>query len=203
MDILNSFFKNLIFTRVDEKQGYIIYGACVSSGLGAGTKRYILLFVPSHLAFKNQGKIDDLPWQNLQTRQLSYSYRLKHQSWTLPRGADNIVLHVQKRDKNYSTYKAQNFPFEVLLLHNPKKKTSYQYHNKLGLKSSIETFSAVFNYTGDTYPIFHTSISNKLPSPVNKPVSSGNIPSLPTVKNWFRTSTNETLEDDDDSFEFV
>ena len=44
--ILNEYFKNLIFSRVADQQGYTIYGAGISSSL-AGVKRYVLLFVKS------------------------------------------------------------------------------------------------------------------------------------------------------------
>ena len=156
MEIFNACFKNLVFTRVDEKQGYVIYGASIATGLAGGHKQYVLLFVPSHLTFKTQARIHELPWQNLQTRNLIYSYRLKEQSWVLPRNIPNILLEIRSRNKQYSTYSAVGFPFEILLLHKPKKKTIYQYHNKIMLAAVISTFSAVFNYIGETPSLLHT-----------------------------------------------
>lgn len=164
MDILNFYFKDLLFTQVDRKQGYTIYGAAIKSMIGGGKQRYILLFVSNHLAIKKQAKITELPWQNLQTRNLQYSYKLKRQDWMPPRDMPNILFGVVNRTKNYSTYYNPEFPFEIILLHEAKKKTMYQYNNKLTLTSIIETFNSVFNYMGKEDPISFTSYTQD-PSP--------------------------------------
>lgn len=214
MEIFNACFKDLVFTRVDEKQGFVIYGAGIATGLGGGHSRYVLLFVPVHLAFKNQARIYDLPWQNLQTRNLAYSYRLKSQQWVLTRDIPDVLLEIRQRDKSYSTYAAEGFPFEVLLLHDPKKKTIYQYHNKIMLDAAISTFDAVFNYIGEVHSLLHTSGPAMAPPPVNNPslmpsAMSSTIDQIPSIKNWFRaggdanyTSSVDT-QNTDDSFEFV
>jgi hypothetical protein len=148
MEVINSYFKDLIFTRVDEKQGFIVYGAGLASGLAGGIIRYVLLFVPKHYATKNQAHISELKWQNIQTRELPYSYRLKRQVWVIPRGSDDILLHIKDRTKTHSEFYAEGLPFEILLLHNPKKKTLLQYHDKITLTAAIETFNMVCSYTG-------------------------------------------------------
>ncbi len=214
MEIFNTCFKDLVFTRVNEKQGYVIYGAGIATGLAGGHKQYVLLFVPSYLAFKPQARIHELSWQNLQTRNLVNSYRLKGQSWVLPRDISNILLKVQSRSKKYSTYSADKFPFEILLLHDPKKKTIYQYHNKIMLEATISTFSAVFNYIGKTPSLLHTSGPTVASPPVNIPLQSsgtfGHI-NVPSIKNWFRAGgdteyisrVDDIQADLDDSFELL
>ena len=167
MDIINHFFSKLVFTKVEEKtteQGtrFFVYGAGVKGSLGNG-RRYVLLFVPYHLAIQRQAKIHELPWQNLQTRTLGEdAYRLKIQQWTLPRDAPDILLQVIRRNSHHSEYVGYvpnphgpqypplDFPFEILLLHNRKKKTKYQYNDRLMLSTAIDTFNAVFNHTGET-----------------------------------------------------
>ena len=198
MEIFNKYFENLVFTRIEEKQGFVIYGAGIAAMFGAGMQRYILLFIPSHLAFKNQAKISELSWQNLQTRSLAYSYKLKAQSWNMARDVPDILLNVAERNKNYSTYKGNDFPFEILLLHDPKKKTSYQYHNKIMISAAVETFNAVFNYIGKSSPLLYTSGPEEAPLPVNLPPQTQN-PIFP-LNNWFRTSDQTGL---DDSFELL
>ena len=64
------------------------------------------------------------------------------------------MLNVSKREKNYSTYYIDNksneyFPFEVLMINSPKKKTIYQYPNSINLHWTIDQFNTVFNYIGD------------------------------------------------------
>ena len=150
MDILNKYLETLQFTRVEDKQGYAIYGAGISGLLGAGKQRYILLFVPTHLAISNHARASELPWKNLQTRNLQYSYNLKKQSWKPPQELPNPLFRVTKRKNEHSTYIGpSNFPFEVLLLHDLKKKTKYQYHNSLSLYGILESFNSVFDYVGE------------------------------------------------------
>jgi len=198
MDIFNQIFKDLVFTIVDEKQGYTIYGAGLASGLGGGTRRYVLLFVPNHLAIKKQARIHELAWQNLQTRQLSYSYKLKQQYWSPPR-EDDIILGITSRSKTSSMYSCVDpnvsFPFEILLLHDPKKKSSLQYRDKLTLLSAINMFNSVFNYTGQISPLVYTSGPNQTP-PLANPIPPQNqfiqkiksIPEIPSIQNWFGSS---------------
>jgi hypothetical protein len=150
MDILNEYLKTLVFTRVEDKQGYVIYGAGISGMFGAGKQRYILLFVPSHLATSSQARASELPWQNLQTRNLQYSYRLKKQTWNPSQELPNPQFRVIGRTGKYSTYRGpEEFPFEVLLINDPKKKTKYQYHNHLSLYGVLESFNSVINYIGE------------------------------------------------------
>ncbi len=161
MDIVNKYFDKLIFTRVDEKetmgQRFTVYGAGIKGRFENGNARYVLLFVPAHLAIKTNANIQELPWENLQTRVLYHSYRLKKQQWNPSRDLQDITLQVAKREKAYSTYHSQEFPFEILMLHDSRKKTVYQFHNKIRISAALESFSSIFNYTGRTQPMQYTS----------------------------------------------
>ncbi len=168
MEILNKYFEQLLFTKVDEKQmptgqRFTVFGAGIKGMFGDGNNRYVLLFVPEHLAVQKQARIYELPWENLQTRSLRYSYRLKKQKWDPPRNLQDVELRVADRTKTHSVYLGPEwFQFEVLLLHNPRKKTQYQYRNKMRISSALETFSSVFNYTGEVSPMnFTTGPSQK------------------------------------------
>ncbi len=181
MDLLNKYLEKLTFTRVDEKaidnRTYVVYGAGIEGDLGAGKQRYVLLFVPSHLAIKSQARATELPWCNLQTRTMTYGYRLKRQQWTLSDDLPNFHFYIKERTNKSSEYAIPEFPFEVLLLHDPKKKTKYQFYDKMNLYSIMVSFSSVFNYIGDENPIHYTSgeTYGHLPSPVNLPYGSFNI----------------------------
>ncbi len=132
MDVLNKYLEKLQFTRTEDKGGFAIYGAGISGMFGAGNQRYILLFVPSHLAISQRARASDLPWKNLQTRNLRYSYKLKKQYWNPSEKLPNPQCQVVERGNKYSSYLGPpGFPFEILLLHESKKKTKYQYHNHL------------------------------------------------------------------------
>lgn len=177
MDILNNCFRDIIFTKVDEKNGFSIYGAGIATGLGGGYKNYVLVFVPDNFATQKHSRIHDLQWQNLQTRNLVYSYRLKSQHWVLPDDVPDIMLYISSRTKEYSVYTSPGFPFEILLLHDSKKKTIYQYNNKIMLSSAINTFNSVFNYLGETV--------NFEPEPPQTTQFAGN---------WFQLEMHDSFE---------
>ena len=146
MEIFNQYFGKLIFTQVDQKGEYVIYGAGIAAMFGGGSKRYVLLFVPQQYAYQRQARISDLRWDNIQTRTFTGSYRLKNQEWVPPRHKADVLLSIVDRNKHHSLYKAPGFPFEVLMLHDPKKKTIYQYHNRLNVSAALEAFNTVINF---------------------------------------------------------
>jgi hypothetical protein len=142
---------------VDSKSGFVIYGAGISSGLGGGYMRYILLFVPEHEASKEQVSIREVRWQNLQTRGLTYSYRLKPQAWTIPREAPDVLLRAVSRVKPHTSYclvqPEDGESIEVLLLNDSKKKTIYQYPEKITLTAAVETFECVINRVNEVHSL--------------------------------------------------
>jgi hypothetical protein len=199
MDLINKYLETLQFTRVEDKQGYAIYGAGTAGMFGAGNQRYILLFVPSHLAVANHARASDLPWQNLQTRNLKDSYRLKKQSWNPPQSLPNPQFQVIERKNKHSTYVGpSNFPFEVLLLHDPKKKTKYQYNNHLSLYGVLESFNSVLNYIGA--PLVPSDYQRS-PSYQGNPsgYTSVQLPSLVNFPEYGQSSGSVT----DDQFELL
>lgn len=148
MEIINEYFKELVFTKVvEDKEGYAIYGAGIHSNIGVDTMRYVLAFVPVVYAKKRQSLLKNLMWKNLQTRTLKNSYKLKQQNWKMPRDVPDFLLSVVERKKECSIYRCNELPFEILLLHNPKKKTEYQYRNKLMLSAAIDIFETLINHS--------------------------------------------------------
>jgi len=145
-NIIEEAFKDLIFTKAEIKEGYTIYGAGVESGLAGGIHRYVLVFVPEHLGQKQKAKIWDLAWENVQTRQLTYSYKLRPQTWNISKNYQDTMISVVNRSSTSSVYASESIPFEIILLHDPKKKTKMQYHNKLYLSAALNTFQCVINY---------------------------------------------------------
>jgi len=193
MDLVNKYLEALQFTRVEDKQGYAIYGAGIAGMFGAGNQRYILLFVPFHLAVTNRARASDLPWQNLQTRNLQYSYRLKKQPWNPPQSLPNPQFQVTERKNKHSSYVGPpGFPFEVLLLHDPKKKTKFQYNNHLSLYGVLESFNSVLNYTGAP-PVPQNYQSNPSYQPLVQ------LPSLVNFSDYEQSSGSAP----DDQFELL
>lgn len=158
MELLNEYFESLVFQYAEEKQGYVLYAAAVNGLVGGDKMRCIIAFVPAHLGIQNKARLSNLPWKNLQARVCPKStYKLSIQAWKPPllnSDIPEVMLSVIKRDQNYSTYRVdskckENFPFEVLMINSPKKKTMYQYPNSMNLHWAIDQFSTVFNYIED------------------------------------------------------
>jgi hypothetical protein len=158
MEILNTYFDTLVFYWVEEKQNQAVYVASVAGMLGGDKMRCIIAFVPAHLGIVTKSKLRDLPWKNLQMRTVPVnSYKTFPQKWKAPTGSGSnnntaipdITLKVINRDKNYSTCvsitEGIDFPFEVLLIHSPKKNTVYQFPNTMNLHWAIDQFCTVFN----------------------------------------------------------
>lgn len=164
MDLLNSYFQDIVFRRIEDKQGYAIYGAAISSMIAGDNQRHVFAFVPMHLGVQSTARLSELPWQNLQMRMCpKMTYRLREQHWVLNPTLQDHMFGVVARSREYSTYSLQasaqsDFPFELLMINVPSKKSMYQYPNTLSLHAAIDKFNTIFNYTGTVQPIQLTEL---------------------------------------------
>lgn len=146
--VLLSIFKSITFKLVDNLSGYYTYAACIEGMLAGNFKRYILLFVRDDgFPPRKFGKIHELDFVNLQTRTIiDTKYKLRPQQFKLDSNtsstANSIILHVKRRTAKSTEYSNTDYSIEVL--HNPKKKSIYQYANKLSLIAIIDTFQSIF-----------------------------------------------------------
>jgi hypothetical protein len=153
MNILNTYFDTLVFYYIEEKKGLAVYVASVAGMLGGDKMRCVIAFVPVHLGIVDKAKLKDLPWVNLQMRICPKgTYKTVAQKWKAPVNnceIPDITLAVIDRDKTYSkcvsTSPSVYFPFDVLMIHSPKKNTIYQYPNTMNLHWAIDQFNTVFN----------------------------------------------------------
>jgi hypothetical protein len=185
MQYINEFFETLVFKYIEEKQGYGVYGAGIASLIGGDMQKVVLAFVPKHLAVKQQARLASLPWKNVQLRTVPLqSYNLRPQAWVFPHGMSNFSIRVRDRSDRYTTYVPEittemDFPFDVLLIHDPRKKSNLQYPNTTTFHWAADQFKTVLNYVGPDHPIHHSneglSQSSALPllptfTPVSVPV---------------------------------
>ena len=155
MEIINDYFRTLIFTKVDTKDNFCIYAAGIYTGLAGEAKRYIIIFVHESKSYKQRGNIYDFEWVSIQTRELPGSYRLNKQYWKLDRDLPDLKLSIVTREQDKSIYSFIDSSIYFLkceLIHNPKKKTIYQYHNKITLSGAIETFNMVISLIPSKMP---------------------------------------------------
>ena len=142
MDLINNQFKTLVFYKEDDKDGYVIYAAAIQSQT-IDSDRYVLLFVPSHLATEKKAKISSLNWVNLQTREIKDSdYKSPKQVWNSDE--NSVELNAILRDSKKTVYSSRYLPeFEFIALNDPKKKNKFQHYATLNLGSFLSTFRAV------------------------------------------------------------
>ena len=150
MDVLLAYFADLTFFSTSSEQGYTKYVAKLTGQL-ADSWRTVFVFVPDQMASLTKGKIDQLAWCNLQTRMIKTSSdepllrRLPIQSWKPPRNTPNVNLAIVERNKKQTTYHDELGEAEVVILHKPGVKSSYQYPNENNLLRALDTFSCSVN----------------------------------------------------------
>jgi len=152
MDIINRYFGKIIFVKADLKEDHTIYVAALNSSFQDGRKQYALAFVPVHLAIISQGYLSDLYWVNLQTRTMTNGYRLPPQRWEIPRGLDNTMFTAVERTEHKTKYLSDAYPLEMILIHDQKKKTKFQYHNHMNLLAALTTFRCVISLLNTPSP---------------------------------------------------
>jgi hypothetical protein len=216
MEILNNYFKNLIFTYIEEKQGYAVYVAAISTYTSADEMKYVLAFVPSHLGIQNNCRLHELPWKNLQTRICPKSaYKVRAQHWKSPVNSIDISFKIVSRADKYSKYCVDNdkrrnkydrndsidptFPYEVLMVHNPKKHTVFQFPNKMNLDFTIDQFRTIFNYVGNNV---YNPVINQTPLYQSPQISSGSV--RPAQENFVLINNNfDSKEHINGNFELI
>jgi hypothetical protein len=147
MEIINKYFGKIIFTKADLRENHSIYVASLSSSFQDGRKQYALAFVPIHLAIINKGYLSDLHWVNLQTRIMTNGYRLAPQRWEIPKGLDTPMFTAVERTESKTKYVSDIYPLEMVLMHDPKKKSKFQYHGHINLLAALATFKCVISLT--------------------------------------------------------
>lgn len=159
MDVLNAYFGDIVFFKAEQKENFTIYAAALASSFGDGRKQYALAFVPTHMAILKQGHLKDLHWQNIQTRTLTNGWKMKAQRWDIPKGLPLPMFTIVDRNANRSSYVCKELSLEMVLLHDPKKTSKFQYHNAMNLLAALVSFRCVINVIDDRH-VDYTSMTN-------------------------------------------
>ena len=146
MNVLNDLFRSLEFTKVKVVDSYALYMAKIQTFTGNG-RRYVIAAVPFDKAHYPQTSLMNLPWVSVQTRTLADEYNIPEQILNHRildhRFSDNkIKFSVINRSNTSSDYVSQ-VPLELSILHDPKKKSLYQYPDTIELRQALNTFQCV------------------------------------------------------------
>lgn len=145
-ETLNAYFDKIVFFKVELKEDFTIYAASITSSFGDGRKQYILAFVPTHMAILDKAYITDLHWRSLQARTLANGYKIPQQKWIVPRGLSMAMFDLVDRNDSRTKYTCENDPsVEMILLHDVKKKSKFQYVNRINIIAALTSFKCVVN----------------------------------------------------------
>lgn len=141
-NILDHYYGHLIFTRVRLTNEAAVYAARIETLLGKD-ERFVMAIVPVHLAFKDHARLQELHWLSLQTRSLDTTYGINKQL-QMAVSIPEIKLKVKNRNEEKTVYYSP-YPVDVELLHNSKKRSSYQFNDNITLGYALGTWNCLIN----------------------------------------------------------
>lgn len=145
--LITRYYDSPTLVKIRDDQDYSMYGIQLPCFL-LNEKRYLIALCPLD-AFPNHTRrpLKDLRWVSLQARSLQdeqmaslpvHSYQIKRdEAYTVP-------LKVHHRSSKISTYRNEDYPIEVSLLHT--RSHEYEYPNEGSLVSALETYQTIVQW---------------------------------------------------------
>lgn len=150
MEQLNTFLNQkygyLTFFRVKVEDSVGIYCARIQTLLGK-EERFVMIIVPFHMAFKERCNFNDLRavWLSFQTRAFDSTYEIpKQPMMTSTDTLQKIQLSVQNRNMDETHYYSP-FPVDIVIQHDKRKRSAYQYNDKITLTYALDTWKCIIN----------------------------------------------------------
>ena len=144
MNILDTFFRKIVFTKTRREGDYDQYIARIHDRLASSKHKYIFVFVPYSELNMGKCEIQSLNWINLQIRTIELDQQLKPQKLLEP--IINPDLQVFERLKDETHYQSPTLPnLSIILRHDPKKKGNFQYNSIMSLSTALETGNCVIS----------------------------------------------------------
>ena len=147
--LFTNYFGNPIMTKIknDEINKLSMY-VCKAYCLLSKECRYIIAFVDiDNTQIKSEINLKYLNWKSLQTRTLSdQQFNIKSHGYT-PSAVGSLTTSRERVNitKDASTYKCDEFPLIITLLHTVKK-TSDVYQNKGSIIAALETWETIITF---------------------------------------------------------
>jgi hypothetical protein len=140
------YFKNPIMTKMKNESNYSMY-ASKAYCLLSKECRYIIVFVNRDVfPIKSEKSLSDLYWVSLQTRTLSDQFDIKSHGYQ-PVAEGPLLEKIERINitKEASTYKCEDLPLIVTLLHTSKK-NSDTYQNRGTIIAALETWETIITF---------------------------------------------------------
>jgi hypothetical protein len=146
-DMFTEYFNNPKMTKIkntDNLSMYLTKTYCLTST----TCRYIIVFVPQNNSPLGSSEyLKDLKWVSLQTRTLEEKFpSIKYHGY-IPEEKGPLLSKIHRTDitKEVSTYKCDDYPIIVTLLHDTKK-NSDTYQNSGNIVIALETWNTIVTW---------------------------------------------------------
>ena len=155
-DYISGLFSKLTFTKIEHKNEFAIYSAKIRESC------FVLVFVPSHLAFSTSASINELHWTSIQTRSNITDKRYTNQRYQNVRfPIEGPTFKILATTEGYTTFgeiseSEEWSEFELILINT--KKTRFQYNNKMKIDSLLETYNCIIKYTPIVVPTQKSTI---------------------------------------------
>ena len=146
-DMFTDYLNNPGMTKIKNDNNlsmYLTKTYCLTST----TCRYIIVFVPQNNSPLGSSEyLKDLKWVSLQTRTLEEKFpSIKYHGY-IPEEKGPLLAKIHRMDitKEVSTYKCDDYPIIVTLLHDTKK-NSDTYQNSGNIVIALETWNTIVTW---------------------------------------------------------
>ena len=145
-DMFTSYYNNPKMTKLKDIDQYSMY---VAKAYCLLNKECRYLIVIKNIDKNEAGYIEqlkDIDWSSLQTRSLQENYDVATINYT-PSMKGPLTAQIEKTStsKEASTYKCEQFPLLITLLHTDKK-TADIYQPKGNIISALETYETIITF---------------------------------------------------------
>ena len=145
--MFTNYFSNPLMTKMKNQENkfsmYVSKAYCLLSK----ECMYIIVFTQiDNFPIGFEQKLENINWISLQTRTLTDQYDIKSHGYT-PVAHGPLLAKIERVNitKQASTYKCNDFPLIITLLHTDKK-TSDVYQNKGTIIAALETWETIVTF---------------------------------------------------------
>lgn len=142
----SDYFSNPVVTKIKNVHTYSVYMTRIHSMIGKDYRYLVLFLHHDNDPNGSQKNMAECEWISLQTRTLEDIHNLKHHSYEVKSTPTlSKKIQVTSRNEQHSTYRCDDYPITVTLLHT-RKNNKYQYQPIGTLISAIETFQTIIRF---------------------------------------------------------
>lgn len=146
---LKDYFAGIYCVKVETNRGQGVYYAKIFSFLG-NDNRYLVVTVPNdNSPDGTQMMLQNMNFSSIQTRTIPTDYDMPPQQYQKNYDTPLKNYRLQSRGENTMSrtqYYSYNAPIEVVLLHDSKAKSRYQYPDTIPLHHALETYQCVVSF---------------------------------------------------------